>query len=107
MAISTLVNDASPVKSGALRARCGTCGARWAWPAGAEPPIFEPLVRPQASCPRCSLVGPLTPEPHDERWWAYLIGEPPTRPAQPPQRPTLARTAHRSQRRGVRGGVKV
>ena len=73
MALPSLVNDRPLVKApGALRARCGGCGARWAWPTGAEPPEIEPLVRPLVSCPRCSLVGPATPEPVDESWWRWV-----------------------------------
>jgi len=75
MAPPTLANERALVKSGPVRARCPSCGARWAWPAGAEPPIFEPFVRPQVSCPKCSLVGPATPEPLDEKWARHMAAE--------------------------------
>lgn len=118
--------DAGPVKTGPVRARCAACGARWAWPAGAELPEIEPLVRPQASCPRCSLVGPLTPEPHDERWWRWLVTEeeaqvrpsapshhraperPPTRQSAPAATtPSGSRTVHRPAAHRGSGGVPV
>ena len=57
---------------GPIRAYCLVCEHRFPWPPGAPPTSIEPLIRPEVACPSCHRVGPLTEEPHDESWWAYI-----------------------------------
>ena len=68
------MNDYS-ISCSPLRARCDVCEYRFPWPTDAPPTSIEPLVRPEVACPSCWRVGPLTEEPHDERWWVYLTGD--------------------------------
>jgi hypothetical protein len=67
LAITNVTTSTQPVNG--LRQRCPVCFARFPLPIEALS-LGKPIA-----CRRCHVVSPLSVEPPDDRWWAYICGQ--------------------------------